>query len=92
MKQETKHIGFFEHLLGPGHAIESFRADISDLKVCNPREWTTTCVISKSSTSSCGLQEQHLVSDASTSLLHYVGSVAWFVHECMERVDNSHTG
>jgi hypothetical protein len=21
-----------------------------------------------------------------------VGSVAWFVHECMERVDNSHTG
>jgi hypothetical protein len=22
----------------------------------------------------------------------YVGSVAWFVHECMERVDNSHNG
>jgi hypothetical protein len=21
-----------------------------------------------------------------------VDSVAWFVHECMERVDNSHTG
>jgi hypothetical protein len=21
-----------------------------------------------------------------------VGSVAWFVHECMERVDNSHAG
>jgi hypothetical protein len=21
-----------------------------------------------------------------------VGSVAWFVHECMERVDNNHTG
>jgi hypothetical protein len=21
-----------------------------------------------------------------------VGSVAWFVHECMEWVDNSHTG
>jgi hypothetical protein len=21
-----------------------------------------------------------------------VGSVAWFVHECMEMVDNSHTG
>jgi hypothetical protein len=21
-----------------------------------------------------------------------VGSVAWFVHECMERADNSHTG
>jgi hypothetical protein len=21
-----------------------------------------------------------------------VGSVAWFVHECMERVDSSHTG
>jgi hypothetical protein len=21
-----------------------------------------------------------------------IGSVAWFVHECMERVDNSHTG
>jgi hypothetical protein len=21
-----------------------------------------------------------------------VGSVAWFVHKCMERVDNSHTG
>jgi hypothetical protein len=21
-----------------------------------------------------------------------VGSAAWFVHECMERVDNSHTG
>jgi hypothetical protein len=21
-----------------------------------------------------------------------VGSVSWFVHECMERVDNSHTG
>jgi hypothetical protein len=38
MKQETKHIGFFEHLLGPGHAIETFRADISDLKVGNLRE------------------------------------------------------
>jgi hypothetical protein len=72
MKQETKHVGFFEHLLGPGHALESFRADISDLKVCNPREWETTCcTISESPTTSCGLQEQDLVSDASTSLLQY---------------------
>jgi hypothetical protein len=36
--------------------------------------------------------EEHLLFSCDLMQCENVGSVAWFVHECMERVDNSHTG